>query len=415
MNPDNPFRALRHRNFRLYFLGQAVSLVGRSLQQVALSWLVYEMTGSSFLLGAVFFLSQAPILIVGPLAGIWVDRHDRRMLILAAQVFMAVQASVLAVIYYLDAVQPWHILTTALILGVLNSIDTPARLSIVAQLVEERRDLANAIALNSFAFNIARFIGPPIAGLLLELTSEGACFALNAASLIVVIAAMAHVKVRANERAPGSFGGAFKDGIFYGWSSYPIRILILNLVIFNFVAASYVAVMPVFATDIFRSGPQTLGLLLGAAGCGALVAAGYLALRRSVRGLTLPIAIGGAAASLSLLSFSAVSSLWLGLPLLSAVGFTLVVTNASTNTVLQTIVPDNYRGRILAFHAWAVQGMAAVGGLVVGWISDAIGVQDAIAFAALILAAWNTVFFARLKHLRVQMRKIYEALNVPRD
>lgn len=341
MNFNNPFRALRHRNFCLYFGGQAVSLVGRSLQQVALSWLVYEMTGSSLLLGAVFFLSQAPMLIIGPLAGIWVDRYDRRLLILVSQVLMALQASVLAVAHYLEVLQSWHILTMALLLGVLNSIDTPARLSIVAQLVDECEDLANAIALNSFAFNIARFIGPPIAGVLLELTSAGTCFALNAASLSVVIAAMALVKIRRNEKFSGSFGGAFKDGIVYGWSSYPIRMLILNLVVFNFLAASYVALMPVFVTDVFRSGPQSLGLLLGAAGGGALVAAAFLALRRSVRGLTMPIAIGGAAASISLLIFSAANSIWLGFVLLFVVGFAVVVTNASTNTVLQTIVPDS--------------------------------------------------------------------------
>ncbi|OWW20913.1 MFS transporter [Noviherbaspirillum denitrificans] len=412
MNPNNPFRSLRHRNFRLYFTGQAVSLIGRWVQQVALSWLVFRLTGSSVLLGAVFFLSQAPMLVIGPVAGIWVDRCDRRALILAAQSLMAVQATVFAIAYFMDAIQPWHILSMALILGILNSIDTPARLSIVSQLVEERDDLANAIALNSFAFNIARFIGPPVAGALLEFTSEGVCFSLNAASLLVVVAAMAMVKVSPNERVSGPLGGAFVEGISYAWTSYPIRILIINLVVFNFVAASYVTLMPVFVTDVFDSGPQSLGLLLGAAGCGALAAAGYLALRRSVRGLTSSIAVGSFIAAMALLSFSIAGSVWIAGLLLFAVGYSLVVTNASTNTILQTIVADPLRGRVLSLHAWAVQGMAALGGLFAGSLGDVLGAQGAIAAVAIVLGAWALAFLAQIRRLRAHMRKIYEGLKL---
>lgn len=412
--PEGPLRALRHPNFRLYFFGQAVSLLGTWVQQVALGWLVYRLTGSALLLGTVAFLSQAPLLVLAPIAGIWIDRYDRRRLMLAVQWLMMLLAGGLAALTYLEAIAPWHIVALALALGVLNSFDAPVRQALVVQLVDDRADLANAIALNSFTFNSARFVGPPLAGLLLALTSEAVCFALNALSFAGVILALSRVRIPAHPHIEGGLSAALREGIGYAWTTYPIRALLLNVVLVNLLATPYVALMPIFAKDVFQGGPQTLGWLLGAAGCGSLCAAIYLMVRRSVLGLTRTIAAGGVLAAAALIGFSLTAWLPLALALLFVVGFGAIVTNASTNTVLQTIVPDPIRGRIVSFYTAAVLGTAAVGGLAAGAVAERIGAPLTLLGQALLLLVASMLFVARLDTLRRHIRPIYAALGLSR-
>lgn len=407
-------RALRHRNYRLYFFGQAVSLLGTWVQTVAQGWLVYRLTGSTLLLGTVAFASQAPQLLLGPLGGILADRHDRRRLMLTLQSLMLLQAATLAVLTALGLIAPWHIVALALFLGAVNSLDAPVRQSMAAELVGDRADLPNAVALNSITFNSARFVGPPLAGLILAWTSEAACFALNALSFAAVLAALSRIRTVPATRLLGSFAGAFREGLSYAWRTYPVRALLTQVGLVSVLAAPYVALMPVFARDVFGSGPRALGWLLGAAGLGALMAALFLALRRSVRGLSGTIALGGGLAGAALLAFSLAGELAVALPLLFLLGFGIIVTNVSCNTVLQTIVPDGMRGRVVALYATAVLGGQALGNLAAGWLAEHLGAPRAESVLALLLLAAAAWFVARLPVLRRHLRGIYGELGVPR-
>lgn len=410
----SPWRALRHRNFRLYFAGQCVSLLGTWIQQVALSWLVYRLTGSTLLLGTVAFLTQAPQLIVGPFAGIWIDRADRRRLMLLIQSLMLAQATALAALSYGGWIAPWHVLLAALALGLLNSVDAPLRHAMVGQLVTERADLSNAIALNTFSFNAARFVGPPLAGVLVGLTSEAACFAMNGLSFVAVIAALLRIRTAPGARATGPLGAALGEGLRYARDTYTVRALLLQVAILNLLAAPYVALMPAFARDVFRGGPDTLGLLLGAAGLGALCAALYLAARRSVRGLTGIIAGGNLLAALALIGFSLADMLWLGIALLFLLGFGMIVCNASTNTILQTILPEHLRGRVLALFTSCVLGMAALGGLLAGSIAEHVGAWPTLLSMAVLLLLGALRFRSRLGRLQQYTRILYAELGISR-
>jgi MFS family permease len=264
-----PLRALEHRNFRLYFFGQAVSILGSWIQQVAMAWLVYRLTGSAALLGVTAFAALIPQLLVGPLAGAWIDKHDKRKWLMRVQGLLAAQALVLAGLTWMGWVGPGLLVSMAVLLGVLNSFDTPLRQSLISVFVARREDLPNALALNAMLFNTGRFVGPPVAGLLLGLTSEAACFALNAVSFVALFVAVASVKVPAMPRAQGSVGDVFKEGLAYAWHTWPVRMLIIVLMALNLTASAYAVLLPVFAAEVFAGDARTLGLLWGAAGCGA--------------------------------------------------------------------------------------------------------------------------------------------------
>lgn len=407
------WRALRHPNYRLYFGGQAISLLGTWIQQVALGWLVYRLTGSPLLLGTVAFLSQAPQLVGAPLAGIVSDRSDRRRLMLAVQSLMLAQALILAVLSRFGWIQPWHILLASLALGLLNCFDAPLRHALAAQLVADRNDLPNAIALNALTFNLARFVGPPLAGFALGLTSEATCFALNGLSFAAVIAALLRMRITPVEPVTGPFAAALREGLRFTRDNLPVRMLLRQVALLNFLAAAYVPLMPAFARDVFRGGPDTLGLLLESAGGGALCAALYMVSRHSVRGLTATIAGGNAITALSLIGFSQSGHLWLGIGLLFLLGFGLIVSNASTNTILQTILPDALRGRVLAVYAAATLGSAAAGGLVAGLAAERVGVQTALLGAGLLLLVAMLHLRRRLPRLREHLRPLFSELGVP--
>jgi len=396
----SPLRALRHRNFRLYFLGQGVSILGTWIQHVALSWLVYRLTGSAALLGIVAFLGQAPQLVVGPLAGAWIDRHDRRRMLMTVQALLAAQAALLSILTFTGLIGPGVIVAMALALGILNSFETPLRQALLGQLVDGRADLGNAIALNAMLFNSGRFVGPPIAGMLVAAFGEALCFGLNALSFLALIGALAAVTVVPVPRADGTIGSAFREGIAYAWRSHPTRVLLTMVALLNLLATPYVVLMPVFAKQVFHGDARTLGWLLGAAGVGAVAAATFLATRRAHAALVGFVALGCGLAAAGLAGFSQTPRLELALPALFVAGFGMTCSNVSCNTTLQMSVPERLRGRVVSLFTSALWGMHAVGGLAAGAIAARIGVQLTLVAGAALLALAAMWYTTRLGTLR---------------
>lgn len=406
------WRAMRHAGYRFYFAGQAVSTLGNWIQQVAFGWLAYRLTGSAMLLGAVVFLTQIPQLFVSPLAGILIDRSNIRRLMIVVQFAMLLQAASLAGLIWLGWIVPWHILFAASVFGILNSFDVPLRHAYTSQLVLDRQDLPNAIALNSLFFNLARFIGPPLAGLILTQTSEASCFALNAISFVATIAVLLHLRTTSQTHSTAAFSDVFREGLAFVRKSFPVRHILWQVALLNFLAASYIPLMPAFARDVFHGGPDTLGLLLGSAGAGALLASLMLASRRSVRGLSGVIVQGNFLASFSLVAFALSSDIGLAIPMLFLLGFALISCNASSNTILQTLVPERLRGRVLALYSAANLGAAALGGLFCGAIADSLGTSESLLVMGLLMVAAALFFFNRLELFRMYLRPVYARLGI---
>ena len=393
-------RALGHRPFRLYFFGQGVSILGSWIQQVALAWLVYRLTGSAALLGLSAFAALAPILVVGPLAGAWIDRHDRRRLLMQVQVLLFIQASALAALTWFELIGPTLIILMSLSLGVLNAFDTPLRQSVIPAMVGGREALPNALALNAMLFNLGRFVGPPLAGLMLGFMSEAACFVVNAFSYLALLWGVALMRLAANARAGGSVGHVFKEGVRYAFDTWPIRTLLIVLALLNFTASAYAVLLPVFAKEVFRGDARTLGLLWGAAGCGAFVATLMLATRKSVRG-SLNLAIFGVVlAALALVVLPLTVRLAIALPALAALGFGISGANVGINTVMQTIAPDRLRGRVVSFFSSIRFGLDAVGGLIAGSIAALAGVRATLLGESAILLALCVWLLLRAGRLR---------------
>ncbi len=392
-------RALAHRNFRLYFTGQAISILGSWIQQVALAWLVYRLTGSAALLGITAFCGLIPQLVVGPLAGAWIDKHDKRKWLVGVQSLMAVQAFVLAGLCWLDWITPGFIVVMALILGVLSSFDAPLRQSLIGSFVGSRDDLPNALALNAMLFNAGRFIGPPIAGLLLGLTSEAFCFAINGFSFLALIAAILVVRSQPPLRATGSVGQVFKEGVLFAWHTWVIRMLIITLIALNLTASAYAVLLPVFARDVFAGDATTLGWLWGAAGCGAFTSTVFLATRKTVSGLIAAVVSGVAISAVALLVFGATTRLPLALAAMVGLGFGISVCNVGINMILQSSAPEQLRGRIVSFFTSARFGFDALGGLLAGFVAVALGAGQTM----LVEGAALTVFAIFLLTLRQRL------------
>lgn len=363
-------RALAHRNFRLYFAGQAVSILGSWIQQVALSWLVYRLTGSAALLGVTAFCGLIPQLLVGPLAGAWIDKQDKKRWLMLTQALMALQAFVLAALTWSDWVTPPFLVAMALLLGVLTSFDTPLRQSLIGPFVGSKADLPNALALNAMLFNSGRFIGPPLAGLLLGLTSEAACFALNGFSFLALIGALTLVQGVEPPRAQGSMSQVFREGLTYAWQHWTVRTLILTLMAVNLTASSYAVLLPVFARDVFHGDATTLGWLWGAAGCGAFGSTVLLARTHGLPKVLGVVLVGVAVSALALVGFAA--TVWLPLALLGmvGVGFGISACNVGINMLLQSLVPEQLRGRIVSLFTAARFGFDALGGLLAGVLAS---------------------------------------------
>ncbi|MBE3099088.1 MAG: MFS transporter [Planctomycetes bacterium] len=395
-------RSLRHRNFRLFFFGQGVSLIGTWMQSVAMPWLVYTLTGSAMLLGVVGFTGQILTFVMAPVAGVMADRWNRHRLVLWAQVLATAQALALAALTLTGAIEVWHIIVVSLFAGLVRGFEIPARQAFVIEMLEDRRDLPNAIALNSLMVNGTRLVGPALAGAVIAVAGEGWCFLLNGLSFLAVIAALLAMRVRprAIEPAVNNVLQDMKEGVLYAARSAPIRSVLLLLCLVSLMGVPYTVLMPIFAKDILRGDSYTMGFLLGSVGVGAVCGALLLASRKNVDGLGRTIALAAGAFGAGLVAFSMSRSFWLSLPLLAWTGFGMMMQMASSNTLLQTIVEENKRGRVMSFYTMAFMGMAPFGSLLAGGLAEALGAPRTVLLGGLVTVAGALVFAARLPRLR---------------
>ncbi len=410
-------RAFRHRNFRLFFAGQSLSLVGTWIQQIAMAWLVYRLTNSPFLLGLTAFAGQFPILLLAPLGGLWADRFDRRKLLMATQVLAMVHALVLALLVYTDLVQVWHLIAMAAILGVVMALDTPVRQTFVPLIVPSKQDLPAAIAFNGFMQNAGRMIGPTIAGALLVYFSEAACFLINGISKIAVVAAVYATNAQSAPRPPSgaSVLRSLVDSARYAWDLVPIRLMLPMVALVSFMATPYQTLLPIYAKEIFSGGAHTLGFLMGAAGLGSLIAPVYLASRREVRGLTRVLLGGVLLVGVSLMVFAYSHLLWLSLLMIALTGLGIMLTAQTVSTVMQTIIEDDMRGRIMAFFTMAFLGVAPVGSLLAGWMADHVGAEHTLAAGGICCLLGAAAYWRRMPMLRTHIRPIYVRLGIIQD
>ncbi|HXV64108.1 MAG TPA: MFS transporter [Vicinamibacteria bacterium] len=402
-------RALRHRNYRLFFVGQGISLVGTWLSRAATSWLVYRLTDSAFLLGVLGFAGQIPMFFLAPLGGALVDRWDRRRILIATQALSMLQSFTLAVLALSQVITVTHIVILSVFQGLLNALDVPARQSYVIDLVEGNEDLPNAIALNSSMFNAARLVGPAIGGILIASVGEGYCFLIDGFSYLAVVASLLAIHVRppvGRAKSPAVLRG-IQEGISYAFGFAPIRAMLALIAVISLLGMPHAVLMPVFARDVLGGGPSTLGFLMAASGVGALLGAFYLASRKTVRGLGRLIAAMGALSGVSLAAFSQSRAVWLSLPLMALVGFGILVLTASSNTVLQTIVEDDKRGRVMSLYAVAFLGVTPVGSLLAGALANAIGAPITVLLGGVGCLVSAAAFFRQIPALREQVLPIY--------
>lgn len=408
------FRAFKYRNYRLFFTGQGLSLIGTWMQRIALGWLVYKLTDSAFLLGVVSFSSQIPTFLFASLAGVISDKYNKHKIIVLTQIFAMVQAFVLALLTLTDNINIWYIIILSIMLGFINAFDMPTRQSFVVDLIEDKKDLSNAIALNSSIFNTARLIGPTIAGILISLFGEGICFLINAISYFAVITALLLMKIKpvSKKARKEKFLKGLKEGIKYAYNFIPIRTLLILLAVMSLVGMPYTVLMPVFARDILHGNANTLGFLLGGAGVGALIGAIYLASRKSVLGLGRLIVKTGSIFSVGLIIFSFSRSLFISLPIMLFTGFGMMLLMASTNTLLQTLVDDDKRGRVMSLYVMAFMGSAPIGSLIAGTLASRIGAPYTVLIGGIICLLTALWFTKQLPTLRKSIRPIYIRLGI---
>jgi MFS family permease len=402
-------RALRHRNYRLFFAGQSISLIGTWLTRVATSWLVYRLTGSTWLLGVVGFAGQIPTFVLAPLAGVWVDRLNRHRVLLATQALAMVQSALLAYFALHGTIAVIHVLLLNILQGIINAIDMPARQAFLVEMIEDRRDLSNAIALNSSMVNAARFLGPSIAGVLIAAVGEGWCFLIDAFSYLAVIASLLAMRVvlRAEPRRKGRVLAELVEGVRYAASFAPIRSALLLVALVSLMGVPYTVLMPALVAQRLGGGAHALGFLMAASGLGALGGALYLASRASVIGLGRVIAIAAASFGIGLILFSRSHVLWLSLLLIFPTGMAMMTQMAASNTVLQSIVDDDKRGRVMSLFGVAYFGTVPFGSLLGGALATRIGVPDTIALGGVACALGALWFFRALPALRRAVRPIY--------
>jgi MFS family permease len=403
-------RSFHHRNYRLYFVGQLISLIGTWMQTVAQSWLVYRLTGSAALLGLVGFASQIPILVLSPIGGAVADRHFRRCILLMTQASSMMLALSLAVLTLTNNVRIWEVFALASLLGVVNAFDIPTRQAFVVEMVG-RKDLPNAIALNSSMFNGARIVGPALAGLTVAVVGEGWCFLLNAASFLAVLAALLAMRLPASQpvHAESKILDHAIEGLSYVAHIGSFRSLLLLLGLSSLTGMSYIVLMPVFAHSVLNGGSMTLGALMSAAGFGALLAALTLAMRPSLKGISAWIANGALGFGVSLTLFAWSSNVWVSALLLVVVGYTMMIQMASSNTLIQSMVPDAYRGRTMAAYSMVFMGMAPFGALFSGLMADRFGAPTAVAAEGVACILGALLFRRGLPTLRNEARKLIRA------
>ncbi len=408
------WRSLRHRNFRLYFGGQSISLIGTWMTRLATSWLVYRLTGSAFLLGVVGFAGQIPTFIFAPFAGVWIDRLDRRQVLLVTQILAMIQSLALAVLTLARHINIQEIIWLSAFQGLINAFDMPARQAFLVQMVEDKQDLGNAIALNSSMVNLARLVGPSLAGAVIAVSGEGSCFLIDGISYIAVIASLVAMRLQSGIVKPSvdSMLAQLKEGWAYVSGFAPVRTILLLFAMVSLMGWPFTVLMPIFAGNILHGGPHTLGFLMGAVGIGALVSAISLALRKSVLGLGRMIPIATASLGVGLILFGVSRILWLSLLLMLVCGFGMMQQMAASNTIIQTIVEDSKRGRVMSFYAMAFVGMAPFGSLLAGGLAHAIGAPRTVMLSGVCCVAGAAWFATQMPTIRRLIRPIYVDLGI---
>jgi MFS family permease len=406
-------RALRHRNYRLFFAGQGISLVGTWLTRVATSWLVYRLTGSALVLGVVGFAGQIPTFFLAPVAGVWVDRWNRHRTLVVTQVLAMVQSALLAALAW-SRPSVAGIVALSVFQALINAFDMPARQAFVVQMVEDRADLPNAIALNSSMVNAARLLGPSLAGILIALFGEGWCFAIDAASYLAVIASLLAMRIEPRAAAPRTTRATAEmvEGLRYVAGHLSIRAVLLLLAIVSLMGMPYTVLMPIEATAVLHGQAHTLGFLMAASGAGALAGALYLASRTSVLGLGRVIGVSAAMFGASLIGFALSHTLWLSLVLMVPTGMGMMVQMAASNTVVQMLVDEDKRGRVMSFFAMAFFGTVPFGSLLAGTLAQRIGAPRTIGLGGLVCLVGAALFFRALPELRRHARPTYERLGI---
>jgi MFS family permease len=411
---SHAWRALRHRNFRLFFGGQTISLVGTWMTRIATAWLVYRLTGSALLLGTVSFVGQIPTFLLAPFAGVIVDRSDRRQVLIWTQTLAMVQSLALAWLTLTHRITITEVLILSSFQGLVNAFDMPGRQAFMVQMVEDRSDLSNAIAINSSMVNVARLVGPSLAGLVIAASSEGWCFLIDGVSYIAVIISLLMMRVHgaAVRRAAAGMFQQMQEGWSYVASFTPVRTILLLFALVSLMGMPYMVLMPVFAGQILHGGAHTLGFLMGAAGAGALVSAFSLVLRRSVRGLTRMIPFSAVVFGGGLVAFGFSRWLPLSLVLMLFTGFGMLQGMTASNTIIQTLVPEDKRGRVMSYYTAAFVGMAPWGSLLAGSMAHWIGAPRTVMFTGSCCIAGGIWFWTRLPAIRKEMRPIYEQLGI---
>jgi MFS family permease len=411
---SHAWRALRHRNFRLFFGGQTISLIGTWMTRVATGWLVYRLTGSALLLGTVSFAGQIPTFLLAPFAGVWVDRLDRRQVLVWTQTLSMVQSLTLAALTLTGHITIPLLLALSVMQGMVNAFDMPGRQSFMIKMVDDKRDLQNAIAINSSMVNMARLIGPSLAGMLIAVSSEGWCFLVDGISYLAVIASLLMMRVHTPvaNRVATSMIAELKAGWTYVSEFLPIRTILMLFAVVSLMGMPFVVLMPIFAARVLHGGPHTLGFLMGSMGLGALVSALSLAARRNVRGLVRMIPVAAAVFGLGLIGFGLSHFFWLSMVMVFLAGMGMMQGMAASNTVIQTIVTDEKRGRVMSYYTMAFMGMAPFGSLLAGTMAHATGAPLTVIMngsVVLLGAAW---FTTRLPELRRQIRPIYQEMGI---
>ncbi|MBX7255232.1 MAG: MFS transporter [Candidatus Hydrogenedentes bacterium] len=407
-------RALRYRDFRLFFVGQTISLVGTWMQIIAMSWLVYRLTNSPFMLGLVGFCGQIPSMFVAPFAGVLADRWERRKILVATQTLSMIQALAIASLVLTGWISVWQLIPLSVFLGCINAFDIPARQSLFVEMVEDRNDLGNAIALNSSMVNGARLIGPSVAGILIAIVGEGVCFLINGISFLAVIGALLAMRPsprrHVTEHPPVL--ASLKEGFTYAFGFSPVRSVLLLLALVSVVGVPYSVLMPIFAEKILHGGPHTLGFLMGTAGFGALAGAIYLASRPTVHGLGRILVMAVTLFGVGLVAFSFSTNVWVSMLLLLTTGFGMLIGLAGCNTILQTIVDDDKRGRIMSFYTMAFMGMTPWGNLLAGGLASRFGAPLTVRMGGIACILGALIFATRLPRIRELVRPIYASKNI---
>jgi MFS family permease len=411
---SHAWRALKNRNFRLFFVGQGISVIGTWMTRMATSWLVYRLTGSALILGIVGFASQIVPFLLQPLAGAWVERMDRQKLLIWTQVAASIQSFMLAALTLSHIITIWEVIALSALQGLINAFDAPGRNSFFIQMIEDRNDLGNAIALNSTMVNGARLLGPALAGVTIGLVGEGGCFLIDGISYVAVVASLLMMKIKPVEAAhtADNLFRQMREGWDYVRSFSPIRTILLLFSIVSLMGYPYMVLLPIFAGQVFHGGPYALGWLTAASGLGALISALSLAFRKSVVGLTRAIQMSSATLGLALILFGFSHQFVLSLLLMGFAGFCMMQSASASNTIIQTLVPEDKRARVISYFAMAYFGSAPIGSLLAGALAQKIGASNTIIITGTFCFLGSLWFSLQMPKVRMVMRPIYQEMGL---